>query len=147
MVAGSHFSSSIQGSSLGAAQWHSSYCLVCASGSYFVPVQNNKNIQVCLFAGLVSAKMNRYRATIICVLQWKGSGGIKKELSVTWISVSLLFSGLCAFSWCGTNQQERHCSLVCIGVPLCGTISKDKEKKSKLKCNHLNTSSAPLQSH
>lgn len=35
----------------------------------------------------------------------RGSGGIKKKLSVTWISVSLLFSGLCAFSWCDKNQQ------------------------------------------
>lgn len=73
-----------------------------------------KNIQVCLFAGLVSDKMNEYRSSFICVLQWKGSGGIKKELSVTWISVSLLFSGLCAFSWCGKNQTGRHRSLACI---------------------------------
>lgn len=129
------FSNNVQGFSLGAAEWHSSYCFICASGFYFVPVQNNKNIQVCLFAGLVSDKMNRFRSSFICVLQWKGSGGIKKELSVTWISVSLLFSGLCAFSWCGKNQTGRYCSLACIGV------SVQKMIGVGLKCNHSNTTS------
>lgn len=40
---------------------HSSFYFVWASWSHFVPVQNNKNIQDCLLAGLVSARMNGYR--------------------------------------------------------------------------------------
>lgn len=79
----------------------------------------------------------------------RGSGGIKKELSVTWISVSLLFSGLCAFSWCGKNQTGKtlqsslHRSLsVWHNIKGWGG-----EKKPELKCNHLNTTGAPLPSH
>lgn len=41
-------------------------------GPISVPVQNNKNIQVCLFAGLVSAKINRYRASFICSQRCSG---------------------------------------------------------------------------
>lgn len=66
------FSNSVQGFSLGAAEWHSSYCFICASGFYFVPVQNNKNTQVCLFAGLVMAKMNRYRGQFYLCVTVKG---------------------------------------------------------------------------
>lgn len=68
-------------------------------GPISVPVQNNKNIQVCLFAGLVSAKINRYRASFIC--SQRGSGGI------TWISVSSLFSGLYALSWYGRTLVRK----------------------------------------
>lgn len=63
-----------------------------------MPVQNNKNTQDCLFVGLVTAEMNRYRAGFICVLRRKGSGGVKNKQSNTWIPASLLFSGLRAFS-------------------------------------------------
>lgn len=59
----------------------------------------------------------------------RGSGGIKKKLSVTWISVSLLFSGLCAFSWCGKNQQRHCCCLRYIEV------SAYRKKKKSIKCN------------
>lgn len=90
------------------------------------------------------AKMNRYRASFICVLQWKGSGGIKKKLSNTWIPVSLLFSGLHAFSWCCKNQTE-------------GTLQSSQHRflwaaqYQKLigrvvvvfKCNHVNITTAP----
>lgn len=63
----------------------------------------------------------------------RGSGGIKKELSFTWITVSLLFSGVYAFSWCGKNQSRKtlHSSL-----KVCSTISKD-EWENKVKCSHF----------
>lgn len=73
--------------SLWAAEWHSSYCCICASGFYFVPVQNNKNIQVCLFAGLVWAKMNRYRASFIGASQQRA----QVVLGKSWVLLGSLF--------------------------------------------------------
>lgn len=94
--------------------------------------------------GLFLPKWIDIGASFICVLQRKSSGSIKKELSVAWISVSLLFSGLCAFSWQGKNQT---------GKTLQSSLHRSfsvwhniKGWGSKLKCNHLNTTRAPLPS-
>lgn len=65
------FSSSVLGCSLGDAQQHSSYYFICASGS----VQNNKNVQVCLFAVLVWVKLDRYTA-VLSMVQFRSSSGI-----------------------------------------------------------------------
>lgn len=79
------FSSSVLGCSLWDVQQHSSYYSICASK----PAQNNKNVQVCLFAALVWVKLNRYMA-VLSVVQFRSSSGIKKNMETTFLE---LFAG------------------------------------------------------
>lgn len=88
------FSSSVLGCSLWDVQQHSSYYSICASK----PAQNNKNVQVCLFAALVWVKLNRYMA-VLSVVQFRSSSGIKKNHGN-------YFSGTVCWGWmyCPTRQ-------------------------------------------
>ena len=64
----------------------------------------------------------------------RGSGGVKKELSFTWITVSLLFSGVYAFGWCGKNQSRKmlHSGLkVFQHVAQYQRVRIEKKKKKK----------------
>lgn len=118
------FSNNVQGSLLGAAQWHSSYCLVCASGSYSVPVQNNKNIQVCLFAGLVSAKMNRYRPALSVCCSERAQVVLRKS----WVLLGSLYlycsMGLALLADVAIFKHKRCSNIVCMGSSPCGAITK-----------------------